>query len=115
MAKVLRTVAKFNNPFLADQEAALQHLAGQHRGRARDRSNDENDDASDPNFSYIVIRPSVLMRDGPSMRKLSASRSVRNNTASLVFHGSTIVWMHSHKLARYRIWTATWSHASNAH
>ena len=78
MAKVLKTVAQIKqSPFLKDQDAALHHIAVSH-GLKKTAGPDPNGakENQQPNFSFIITRPTVLVRDGPSSRKLAASRSV---------------------------------------
>ena len=94
---------------LQDQDAVVQEIARQHRRRRRNRGNKENttkgciidgtndnakkQDAGDllelplerPHFAYILTRPTTLLKDGPSTRTVSASRSVR--TTKLLFLG----------------------------
>lgn len=101
LAKVLKKVAQIQqSPFLKDQDAALHEIAMAHglvsstvTKKKKTKKGKENTSASSsatddpaetatkavppPNFSFIVTRPTVLLRDGPSSRKLSASRSVR--------------------------------------
>jgi hypothetical protein len=85
MAKVLKTVAQFkSSPFLKDQDAALKQIAVENGLVASSTSsiagstpNSEEKENEAPKFAFIVTRPPALLRDGPSTRKLSASRSVR--------------------------------------
>ena len=129
MARVLKTLAQFKNgPFLADQEAALQYVAQQHKEMKTNNKNESKENhhprrssktstshrtstgnssssssrrrhnkaskrqsqqqqqsvaaaaaapsSAPPNFHYIITRPTLLLRDGPSStKKLAASRS----------------------------------------
>jgi len=42
-----------------------------------DAADNEEDKENAVAFSFIVTRPTVLLKDGPSTKKLSASKSVR--------------------------------------
>jgi hypothetical protein len=75
LSKVIKTMAQRRGPFLQDQDAAI-HRIGMEHGLCT--FNDENGSVylSPPHFQFIVTRPSVLLQDGPSIRKLAASKSV---------------------------------------
>jgi hypothetical protein len=103
-SKVLKAVAHRRNHFLRDQDAVIRQIAIEHglasavtttKGKA-DRENGKNknhrndNDGSDEeeedgketpstpaNFSFIVTRATVLLKDGPSTKTLLASKSVR--------------------------------------
>ena len=96
MSKVLKKVAQLQqSPFLKDQDNALQHMAIAHglrkpkpsgnvKGKSSKSGKAQSTDPSDkelqpiespPHFDFIITRPTILLRDGPSTRNLSASRS----------------------------------------
>lgn len=64
LTKVMRKVnslQKHRSSHLQDMDAAIQFIASQKKKVG---------------FSYIVTRPSIVLRDGPSTKKLAASKSV---------------------------------------
>uniref|UniRef100_A0A7S3L7I7 NAD(P)-binding domain-containing protein n=1 Tax=Amphora coffeiformis TaxID=265554 RepID=A0A7S3L7I7_9STRA len=74
MSKLIKSVAHRRNSFLQDQDAAIDRIGIEHGLR---KYNDENRSVSmaPPHFRFIVTRPSVLLQDGPSSKKLAASKS----------------------------------------
>lgn len=75
MSKVIKSVAHRRSAGVQDQDAAIHRIGMEHGLR---RFNDENRSVNlaPPHFRFIVSRPSVLLQDGPSSKKLSASKSV---------------------------------------
>jgi hypothetical protein len=78
------------NHCLRDQDAVIQFLASQH-GKSKSKSNESDHPssiiASDKEncrrnsrshklpFSFVVTRPTIMIKDGPSRKKLAASKS----------------------------------------
>lgn len=78
-----------------DQEAVVQEIALHHRTRrsnvekvAADDDEEDDDDGKENSvaddtveqqarFAYIITRPTAFLTDGPSTKKVSASKSVR--------------------------------------
>ena len=74
-----------------DQDAVVQEISMQHRGRHNakkalknneDHDNDTKENSADDvehraSFSYIITRPTAFLKDGPSVKKVAASKSVR--------------------------------------
>lgn len=75
LSKVIKTVAQRRIAFLQDQDATIHRIGVEHGIRTY---NDENRSVNmaPPHFRFIVTRPSVLLQDGPSSKKLAASKSV---------------------------------------
>ena len=75
MSKVIKTVAHRRNTFLQDQDAVIDRIGIEHGLR---KYSDENRslNMAPPHFRFIVTRPSVLLQNGPSSKKLAASKSV---------------------------------------
>ena len=99
-----------------DQNAAIQTIASNHRRTSTNRlslsdphrMNDENhfitnndnienydvskveskqsSNDSEAKFAYIITRPTTFLRDGPTVKKLSASKSVRVRIKELHFY-----------------------------
>lgn len=68
LSQVIKTVAHRRNAFLKDQDAIISFIASQHA------CVEEADDQ--PTFSFIVTRPTVLLKEGPAgHKKLKASKS----------------------------------------
>lgn len=85
---------------VADQDAVVREVVWHHRGRrsitstaqpltnrgdddtnSKENNVEDDDDAADhvlAAFSYIVTRPTAFLKDGPSVKKVSASKSVRS-------------------------------------
>jgi hypothetical protein len=87
LSKVLKAVAQRRNLFLRDQDAVVRKIASEHKllrsSRQQQQHKDETDGCSTtmtaaaiPHFAFVVTRPTVLLQDGPSSKKLSASKSV---------------------------------------
>lgn len=76
---------------VADQDAVVQEIVWHHRGRRRShvvKKQHEDDNAKEnctgeetqhvlAKFAYIITRPTSFLKDGPSIKKVSASKSVR--------------------------------------
>jgi hypothetical protein len=76
---------------VADQDAVVEEIVWHHRGRHRSHNvtkQHEDDDAKENSngeetqhalaeFAYIITRPTSFLKEGPSMKKVSASKSVR--------------------------------------
>lgn len=77
LSKVLKAVAQRRNFFLRDQDAVVRKIASEHMLRNRQQHNkNEDGNTTTPHFAFVVTRPTVLLQDGPSSKKLSASKSV---------------------------------------
>ena len=73
---------------LEDQDALVQEIALHHRGRRSatkppmddgdDTKENSKEDEQRASFSYIITRPTAFLKDGPSTKKVSASKSVRS-------------------------------------
>lgn len=79
-SQFVKTLNRKRSLFLQDQDAVIHFIDSQHRTKQRNSSNSSSDGQENPParralFSYIVTRPGVL-RDGPSTKKLAASKSV---------------------------------------
>lgn len=68
LSKLIRKVvsSKQRSANLQDMDAAIQFICAQHRAHSQEKVS----------FQYIVTRPSFVLRDGPSTKKLAASKSV---------------------------------------
>jgi hypothetical protein len=98
-SKVLKTFAHRRNHFLRDQDAVVRLVARQHgllasaatvekendadtnKDDKDEHDQDNDDDDKEPttaDFSFIVTRATVLLKDGPPSKKLAASKSVRS-------------------------------------
>lgn len=77
-----------------DQDAVVQEISMQHRGPRNakkalnnddydeDHGNDTKENSADDvehraSFAYIITRPTAFLKDGPSVKKVAASKSVR--------------------------------------
>jgi hypothetical protein len=104
-SKVLKAVAHRRNHFLRDQDAVIRQIAMEHglvnstvttktksdKENDKDQKDDDGDGDDDneeepdgketpslsANFSFIVTRATVLLKDGSSTKTLAASKSVR--------------------------------------
>jgi hypothetical protein len=97
LSKVLKAVAQRRNLFLRDQDAVVRKIASEHkllrsssRQKQQQQQHKGGGEAQDgcsaasttmtatttPHFAFVVTRPTVLLQDGPSSKKLSASKSV---------------------------------------
>lgn len=73
-----------NSLVLGDQDAVVHEIAFHHRRIAmkppptKDEDVQENptEDVDKAHFSYIITRPTAFLKDGPSTRTVSASKSV---------------------------------------
>lgn len=102
LSKVVKRAARRRCAFTKDQDAVVRYIAAQHGLRQPKQSNpiigpekrssvgqrsikaddqssvtrtDCCDDALPPHFSFIVTRPTILLKDGPPSKTLSASKS----------------------------------------
>jgi hypothetical protein len=84
---------------VADQDDVVQEIVWHHRGRRRSHNmakHHEDDDAKENSngeetqhvlaeFAYIITRPTSFLKDGPSIKKVSASKSVSANRKRLLY------------------------------
>jgi hypothetical protein len=70
---VKKTVQRGKSAYLEDMDAAIQYIHSQHKKKKQNAAEDPKWRA--PLFPYIVTRPGSL-REGPSSKKLAASKSV---------------------------------------
>lgn len=61
-----------NNSNYQDLDAAIQEIALHHRGKTPGSTDVVREIAT---FSYIITRPTPFLKDGPSTKKVSASKS----------------------------------------
>ena len=68
-------MAQRRSAFLRDQDDVIDRIGIEHGLRHHNEEN-RSVDFKPPHFRFIVTRPSILLQDGPSSRKLAASKSV---------------------------------------
>lgn len=77
-SKVVKKINRKRSAYLQDVDAAIQWIHSQHdRKKKADEVKEQDRKVRLPLFPYIVTRPGVL-REGPSTKKLAASKSVRS-------------------------------------
>jgi hypothetical protein len=64
-------VTKRGNQSLRDQDAIIQFINAQHNSHEKENASPN----CKPSFSFLITRPTVLIKDGPSIKKLAASKS----------------------------------------
>jgi hypothetical protein len=71
LSQLVKSVIHRRNQSLRDQEFIIRYISEQHN---QDKEN-SSINYSKPSFSFLITRPSVLTKEGPSIKKLAASKS----------------------------------------
>lgn len=74
LAKVLNAVSQVRRKKDLHNDA-VNFIGRQHGVYVSTQKDDDHSKEQLPGFSFIITRPTVLLRDGPSSRKLAPSRS----------------------------------------
>lgn len=77
LAKVLNAVSQVRRKKDLHNDAVnfIGHEHGMFASTAKEEEEEDHSGDKRPHFSFIITRPTVLLRDGPSSRKLAPSRS----------------------------------------
>ncbi|GKY99705.1 hypothetical protein MPSEU_000924500 [Mayamaea pseudoterrestris] len=77
LSKIVKSVTKRGNQSIRDQDFIVKFINAQHQPDEQENveGSSSNNDSTKPLFSFLITRPTVLIKDGPSSKKLAPSKS----------------------------------------
>ncbi|KAL7566653.1 hypothetical protein ACA910_017719 [Epithemia clementina (nom. ined.)] len=74
-SKLVKTTTRRRDQFMIDLDAVMKRIAVEHGMRPRQNVENQDPNPEQPNFSFVVTRPTILLQNGPGCKRLFASKS----------------------------------------